>query len=451
MIAKIDNNVYVARRRKLLEMMRAAGGGVAVLATADEQQRNRDNDFPFRPDSYFYYLTGFDEPQAVLVLRAGGEQMTSTLFCRAKDPAKEIWDGLRLGPQDAPKTLQLDEAYPVGELVERLSPWLINQPQIWWPFAVTPGLDTQISTLLGRTKQQARNGQCGPARAIDLCQYLDEQRLIKDEHEIRIMQAAANIAASAHQRAMHVCRPGMREYHLEAELLHEFRRHGSQYPAYTSIVASGANACILHYRAGDAELRDGELCLIDAGCELHMYASDITRTFPVNGRFSPAQRDLYDLVLAAQRAAMQQVKAGNRFTDPHEAATNTLIEGMLALGLLDSNEHGKPEDVLRSGAYKQFYMHRTGHWLGMDVHDCGDYGEGPPAAGSERPSRLLQAGMVLTVEPGIYVRPDPKVPEKYWNIGIRIEDDALVTAKGAHVLSADIPVSAKEIETIMRP
>jgi Xaa-Pro aminopeptidase len=307
-----------------------------------------------------------------------------------------------------------------------------------------------------------------PGSQHDLCKVLDEMRLVKDKHEIDILRRAGQISAGAHVRAMQTSaamlrsgfKGGPREYHLEAELLHEFRRHGSEFPAYTSIVAAGANACVLHYRAGDAELKAGDLCLIDAGCELGGYASDITRTFPANGQFTPAQRTLYDIVLAAQYAAVAATKAGKRFTDPHVAATRVLIEGMLETGLLPKAKHGKVDDVLASGAYRQFYMHRTSHWMGMDVHDCGDYTEPTGKATRQtdalgqdvrrKPSRILQPGMVLTIEPGLYVRPAKGVPKEFWNIGIRIEDDALVTTKSCELLTRGVPVDADEIEALMR-
>jgi len=293
-------------------------------------------------------------------------------------------------------------------------------------------------------------------------------RLVKYSHEIAILRRAGKISAGAHVRAMQTSaamlrdgvQGGLREYHLEAELLHEFRHHGSQFPAYGSIVAAGANACVLHYRAGDTALKGGELCLIDAGCELDGYASDITRTFPANGKFTPAQRTLYDIVLAAQKAAIAVTRPGKRFTDPHDAATRVLVQGMLDTGLLPRTKHGKVDDVLKSGAYRQFYMHRTGHWMGMDVHDCGDYTEPrskatlqTDALGQQemrKPSRILRAGMVLTIEPGIYVRPAKGVPKEFWNIGIRIEDDALVTAKGCELLTRGVPVDADAIEALMR-
>jgi Xaa-Pro aminopeptidase len=294
-----------------------------------------------------------------------------------------------------------------------------------------------------------RAGVTAPSAAIDIRVILNEMRLVKDAHETAIMQRAADITAEAHARAMRCSRAGLREYHLEAELLHEFRRNGSQFPAYGSIVAAGPNACVLHYRAGDAELRNGELVLIDAGCELDSYASDITRTFPVNGKFSGPQKTLYEIVLDAQYAAIAATRPGARFTDGHDAALKVLAQGMLDTGLLDKNKVGSPDDVIANGDYRQIYMHRTGHWLGMDVHDVGDYRD-PAPAGTEKPWRTLAPGMVLTIEPGIYVRPAEGVPDAFWHIGIRIEDDALVTTDGCDILTRKAPKTVAEIEAVMK-
>ena len=457
--------IYEKRRAAVARALKTAGGGIALLPTAPELARNRDSDFAYRHDSYFYYLTGFSEPGAWLVIAASGH---STLFCRPKDLEREIWDGIRLGPKAAPGALGVDGAFSVDTLEEKMPLLLQNQKAVWYPFATHAGLETQVDGWLGKVRARIRFGAECPESQHDLCRVLDEMRLFKDAHEVAILKRAGKISAGAHVRAMQTSaamlrKPvpgGLREYHLEAELLHEFRRHGSQWPAYTSIVAAGANACVLHYRAGDAELKDGDLCLIDAGCELDGYASDITRTFPANGKFTPAQRTLYDIVLAAQDAAVKVTKPGKRFMDPHDAATRVLAQGMLDTGLLDKKKHGKVDDVLASGAYRQFYMHRTGHWMGMDVHDCGDYTEPGSRPREERdalgqtvmrkPSRILRPGMVTTIEPGIYVRPAKGVPKEFWNIGIRIEDDALVTAKGCELLTRDVPVKADEIEALMR-
>ncbi len=461
----INPRIYEKRRAVVARALKAAGGGIALLPTSPELARNRDSDFPYRHDSYFYYLTGFTEPGAWLTIDASGK---STLFCRPKDMEREIWDGIRLGPKAALAALGIDQAFSVETIDKTMPQLLANQRAVWFPFATHKGLETQVDGWLNQVRAKVRLGAECPGSQHDLCRVLDEMRLVKDKHEINILRRAGQISAGAHVRAMQTSaamlrtgfKGGPREYHLEAELLHEFRRHGSEYPAYTSIVAAGANACVLHYRAGDAELKAGDLCLIDAGCELGGYASDITRTFPANGKFTPAQRTLYDIVLAAQYAAVAVTKAGKRFTDPHDAATRVLIEGMLDVGLLPKTKHGKVDDVLASGAYRQFYMHRTSHWMGMDVHDCGDYTEPTGKATRQtdalgqdvlrKPSRILQQGMVLTIEPGLYVRPAKGVPKEFWNIGIRIEDDALVTVKGCELLTRGVPVDADEIEALMR-
>jgi Xaa-Pro aminopeptidase len=459
-----SHTLYAQRRARLAAQL--GPGGIAIVPTAPEQQRNRDSDFLFRHDSYFYYLTGFTEPNAWLVLTAEGE---STLFCNPKDAEREVWDGLRLGPEAAPGALGVTAAFSTAELDTRLPKLLENRSAVWYPFATHQGLAGRVNEWLQPVRARVRFGAMCPEQQRDLCGPLDEMRLIKDAHEQDIMRRAAQISATAHIRAMQrsaaMLRAGqdVREYHLDAELLFEFRQQGSQYPAYGSIVAAGANACILHYRADAAPIRDGELVLIDAGCELDGYASDITRTFPANGKFTGPQRTLYDLVLASQEAAVAATKAGARFNDPHDATVAVLAQGMLDIGLLDKNKVGNAQDVIANRSYFPFYMHRTGHWLGMDVHDCGSYIE-PSELGQvkerkdalsgetikDRPSRILRSGMVLTIEPGIYVRPGEGVPEPFWNIGIRIEDDAIVTATGCELISRGVPVSADEIEALMR-
>ena len=457
-------SIYAQRRARLAAQLGA--GGIAILPTAPERPRNRDSDYLYRHDSYFYYLTGFTEPGAWLVLTAEGQ---ATLFCQPKDLEREIWDGYRLGPEAAVAQLGLTDAHSTAELDARLPRLLENRRQVWFPFATHAGLAARVEGWLNQVRARVRYGALCPQQQGDLCALLDEMRLIKDEHELAIMRRAGSISAGAHVRAMQtsarMLRAGqeVREYHLEAELLHEFRRHGSQYPAYGSIVAAGANACVLHYRADRAPVRAGDLVLIDAGCELDGYASDITRTFPADGRFSGPQRALYDLVLASEKAAIAATRAGARFTDPHDAAVAVLAQGMLDVGLLDKNKVGSAQDVIEKRAYFQFYMHRTGHWMGMDVHDCGSYVEPgevgqvserkDPLSGElilNRPSRILRAGMVLTIEPGIYVRPAPGVPEAFHHIGIRIEDDALVTDAGCELMTRGVPVAADEIEALMR-
>ena len=456
--------MYAQRRARLAAQLGA--GGIAIIPTAREQQRNRDSDFLFRHDSYFYYLTGFTEPNAWLVLSAEGE---ATLFCQPKDTEREIWDGIRLGPDAAPAALGVQRAVSVSELDAQLPKLLENRSTVWFPFATHPGLESRIEGWLQPVRARVRFGALCPDQQRDVCALLDEMRLVKDAHELDIMRRASSISAHAHIRAMQrsaaMLRAGqeVREYHLDAELLHEFRQHGSQYPAYGSIVAGGANACVLHYRADQGLIRDGELVLIDAGCELDGYASDITRTFPANGRFTGPQRDLYELVLASQEAAVAATQPGSRFVDPHNATVAVLAQGLLDLGLLDKHKVGGVQDVIANRNYFQFYMHRTGHWLGMDVHDCGSYVEPSeighfserkdPLSGEtikDRPSRILRPGMVLTIEPGLYVRPAEGVPEQFHNIGIRIEDDAVVTADGCELITRDVPVNPDEIEALMR-
>ena len=456
--------LYRQRRDRVARQL--GPGAIAIIPTAPERPRNRDTDFLYRHDSYFYYLTGFAEPGAWLVLTGDGQ---STLFCQPKDLEREIWDGIRLGPEAAPAALGVDAAYSVAELGQRLPRLLENTSTVWYPFATHPGLESRVDGWLQKVRARVRYGALAPEAQRDLCGILDEMRLIKDAHELDLMRRAARISAGAHIRAMQrsaaMLRAGqdVREYHLDAELLHEFRQHGSQYPAYGSIVAAGANACVLHYRADTAAIRDGELVLIDAGCELDGYAADITRTFPANGQFTGPQRTLYELVLASQQAAIDATKPGARFTDPHEATVKVLTQGMLDLGLIDKHQHGTLEDAIQNRAYFAHYMHRTGHWLGMDVHDVGSYVEPgevgqvserrDPLSGEvikDRPSRILRPGMVLTIEPGLYVRPSEQVPKEFWNLGIRIEDDAVITDAGCDLITRDVPVDPDEIEALMR-
>ncbi len=460
-----NTTIYAQRRAALARQL--GPSGVAILPTAPEQPRNRDSDFLFRHDSYFYYLCGFTEPHAWLVITGDGR---SALFCQPKDLEREIWDGLRLGPEAAPRQLGVDVAFSVAELDAKLPAMFDGRDAVWYPFATHKGLEARIDGWLGALRARVRYGTLCPQQQCDLCGVLDEMRLVKDAHEQAVMRRAGQISAGAHIRAMQrssqMLRAGqeVREYHLDAELLHEFRRHGSQYPAYGSIVAAGANACVLHYRADAGLVRRGELVLIDAACELDGYASDITRTFPANGTFSGPQRTLYEIVLASQEAAVAATQAGARFTDPHDAAVKVLAQGMLDVGLLDKNKVGNLQDVIEKRAYFAFYMHRTGHWIGMDVHDCGAYTE-PSELGQvstrqdaltgetikDRPARILRPGMALTIEPGIYVRPTEGVPEHFHNIGIRIEDDAIVTASGCELITRDVPVTVAGIEALMRP
>jgi Xaa-Pro aminopeptidase len=426
------------RRQRVLAHMREAGGGVAIIPTAREYPRNRDSHFPFRADSYFYYLSAFTEPESVLVLIAGDTDR-SLLFCREKDMDREIWDGFRWGPAMAADHFGFDEAHPIGEFDRRITDLLGDQPAVFFSMGQDADWDHRVISALGRVREQARAGITAPASITDIHGLLDDMRLVKDSHEIATMRRAAQISCDAHRRAMRAAAPGRHEYEIEAELLHAFRHAGSQAPAYSSIVASGPNACVLHYVSNDRQMRDGDLLLIDAGCELDGYASDITRSFPVNGRFTGPQRDVYSLVLAAQQAAVDATRPGVEWNTPHDAAVAVLAQGMIDLGLLE----GTLDGVLESGDYRRFYMHRTGHWLGMDVHDAGDYKRG----GDWRP---LEAGMMLTVEPGCYIRPDDTVPEHFWHIGVRIEDDALLTDTGCELITADAPKAIDDIEALMR-
>jgi Xaa-Pro aminopeptidase len=439
---------FGARRRRLAEQMRARGGGVAVIATAPEVVRNRDTHYPFRPDSYFWYLTGFPEPEAVLVVDARTDAPRSILFCRDRNEEREIWDGRRYGPAAAAERFGFDEGRSIGTLDEAMPALLADAPVLYHPLAASERTDSAAQRWLAAVRAQARAGVGAPAAAWDVHTLLDEMRLLKDEHEAATMRRAARISAAAHVRAMRATAPGRYEYEIEAELLHEFKRNGSPFPAYGSIVAAGRNACVLHYHENDAVLRDGDLLLIDAGCEYDGYASDITRTWPINGRFSGPQRALYDVVLASQAAAIERTRPGARFMDPHDAAVRVLAQGLIDAGILQ----GSLDGVLESGSYRRFYMHRTGHWLGLDVHDCGSYREpGEHAhAGQDKPWRVLRPGMVTTVEPGLYVRAADDVPAAYHDIGIRIEDDALVTEQGCEILTGDVPKTAADIEALMR-
>lgn len=429
---------YSERRARLIERM---GTGVAVIATAPERARNRDTHYGYRHDSYFYYLTGFAEPEAVLVLIAG-DAPRSILFCRDKNEEREIWDGWRHGPDAAREKFGFDEAHSSTEFDLKLPELLADQPRLHFVIGEDPAWDQRMMAALNVVRAQVRAGRQAPSELLDVRLPLDDMRLIKDLHEQSLMRRAADISARAHRRAMQATRPGVMEYAVEAELLHEFRSGGSEAPAYGSIVAGGANACVLHYVSNDAELRDGDLLLIDAGCELHGYASDITRTWPVNGRFSGAQRDVYKLVLDAQQAAFAEVRPGARFIDYHDAAVRVLAQGMIDLGLLA----GTLDEVMDKGDYRRFYMHRTGHWLGMDVHDAGEY---RPRGGGPNEWRALEPGMVLTVEPGCYIRPADDVPEAFWNIGIRIEDDVIVTADGCDIYTEAAPKTVADVEAVM--
>lgn len=431
------NTLEFIRRR--ISLLQNIGDGIAIIPTSPELIRNRDSHYPYRFDSYFYYLTGFKEPEAVLVLIAGIEPQ-SILFCRDKDMEREIWDGFRYGADAAKAEFGFEQAYSISQLDALMPKLLANQSKLFFSLGADASWDARVTGWLNQVKAQVRSGVSAPDDIADVRKIVDEMRLYKSPDELDLMRRSANIAAAAHNRAMQKVRAGKMEYEIEAEFLHEFYRKGAQSPAYTSIVAGGANACTLHYNANNCELKDGDLLLIDAGCELDGYASDITRTFPVSGKFSAVQKDVYELVLAAQAAAIAQVNPSNHWNAPHDAALDILAQGFIDLKLCQ----GSKEAVLESGAYRQFYMHRTGHWLGLDVHDAGEYKD------KHGDWRMLQAGMTLTVEPGCYIRPADNVPQHLWNIGIRIEDDVLVTQHGCEVLTASAVKAVADIENLMK-
>ncbi len=435
MMTMLNPAIYASRRSRLIKQMQR---GIAVIPTAPEVLRNGDAHYAYRYDSHFHYLTGFDEPEAVLVLVAGTTPQ-SILFCREKDVEREIWDGYRHGPDGAKEFFGFDAAFPIAQLDDKLTELMGNQPALFHPLGKNAAWDDRILALRARVQAQVRSGITAPNEIHDIRMLLDEMRLIKDDDELATLRRAAAISAAAHIRAMRATRPGKMEYEIEAALLHEFRNSGAQAPAYTSIVAGGANACVLHYISNNAPLKDGDLLLIDAACELDGYATDITRTFPVNGKFSAAQKDVYEMVLAAQAAAIAAARPGAHWNEPHDAAVRVLAQGLIDLKLCS----GSVDAVLESESYKRFYMHRTGHWLGMDVHDVGAY----KLEGNWRP---LQPGMVLTVEPGCYIRPADDVPQAFWNIGIRIEDDVAITMQGCEVLTAAAPKTVAAIEELMK-
>lgn len=426
----------MARRQQLLAQL---VDGVAIVPTAPEQVRNRDTHHPYRFDSYFWYLTGFPEPEAVLVLVGDPVAPQSILFCREKDVEREVWDGFRYGPEAARAAFGFDAAYPIGELEMRLPDLLANRASLWHSLGVAPEWDRRLGTILNGLRGAARKGQRPPRSVHDLNSALDAMRLIKDATEVDLLRQSCQIAAAGHVAAMRAARPGQAEYELEAELAYVFRRRGADAHAYPPIVASGVNACVLHYTANNRTMGEHSLVLIDAGCEVQGYAADITRTFPVGGRFSGPQRDAYEIVLAAQAAAFAAIRPGAAFIDYHVAAVRVLAQGMIDLGLLT----GSLDGVIEAEAYTRFYMHKTGHWLGLDVHDAGDYKDGDAWA-------TLCPGMTLTVEPGLYIPLAADVPEHLHGIGIRIEDDVLVTATGLENLTAAAPKTVAEIEEVMR-
>ena len=426
---------FVRRRHELASAIKF---GIAVIPTAAERIRNKDAHFPYRFDSYFHYLTGFNEPESVVVV-IGGKPSRSILFCRAKHEEREIWDGFRYGPEEAKTQFNFDDTFAIDE-IDKILPQLIeNKDAIFTPIGIESNWDNKMMGWLNKTRSRAREGITAPASLIDVREILDEMRLIKDPDELNIMRRAAKISAEAHVNAMLATKPEKYEYEIEAELLYHFKKKGSQFPAYTSIVAGGKNACVLHYIENNAVLNDGDLLLIDAGCELDGYASDITRTFPVSGKFSGPQRMIYELVLDAQRAAMEATSRGNSWQAPHDAATKVLAQGFIDLKLC----HGSLDKVLENREYSRYYMHRTGHWLGRDVHDVGNYKD-------DGQWRSLEPGMVLTIEPGCYIRSAPDIPEQFWNIGIRIEDDAIVNQdSGCEIITSGVPKTINDIESLM--
>jgi Xaa-Pro aminopeptidase len=432
----MEQKEFARRRKQLMRMM--GPDSIAILPTNPEQSRNRDVDFPFRPDSDFYYLTGFAEPEAVAVLTPGRKHGEYLLFCRDRDPEMETWHGRRAGPEGVVERFGADDAFPISDIDDILPGLLESRDRVFYTMGATPDFDKRVIGWVNRIRSQSRAGKHAPEEFVSLEHFVHDMRLYKSRAEIKTMRQAANIAARAHKRAMQICEPGMMEYELEAEFLHEFRKAGGE-PAYPSIVGGGENACILHYTENNAPLNDGEVVLIDAGAEHDCYASDITRCFPVGGRFSKAQREIYELVLEAQLAAIEEVYPGNDWNAPHKAAVKVITRGLVKLGLLK----GRPAALIKEQAYRRFYMHRTGHWLGMDVHDVGDYKVGEAW-------RELEPGMVLTVEPGLYIPAHSKgVARKWWNIGVRIEDDVLVTRDGYDVLSKAAPKTVDEIEHLM--
>ena len=432
----MDSKEFTKRRKQLMRMM--GDGAIAVLPAAPQHIRNRDAEYPYRQDSDFQYLSGFPEPEAVIVLTPGRKHGEYILFCRERDPLMETWNGRRAGPEGACELYGADDAFPISDIDDILPGLLEHRERVYYTMGFSTEFDQRVMGWVNQIRRQVRAGSRTPDEFISLEHLLHDMRLYKSRAELKALRSAMAISATAHQRAMRTCRPGLMEYQIEAEYLHEFRKQGAV-PAYSPIVGGGANSCILHYVENSMALNDGELLLIDAGAEVECYAADITRTFPVNGSFSKPQRAVYEVVLAAQQAAIARIKPGNHWNDPHDAAVRVLTEGLVELGLLK----GKVRQLIKDQDYRRFYMHRTGHWLGMDVHDVGDY-----KVGGEW--RVLEPGMVMTVEPGLYIPAGSKgVAKKWWNIGVRIEDDVLVTAKGCEILTIATPKSIEAIEALM--
>lgn len=431
----MNSREFARRRKNLMQMM--GTGGIAILPAAPVRTRTRDVEYRFRQDSDFYYLTGFDEPSAVAVLAPGRDNGEYLMFCRERDPERERWDGRRLGPDGTVEHRGADDAFPIDDIDDILPGIIESCERVYYTMGLYPDFDSRIADWINSLRSKMNRGVHTPQEFVALDHLLHDMRLYKSRAEISAMRKSAKVAVSAHKRAMKATRPGMYEYEIEAEFIHEFRKHDARY-SYSPIVGGGVNACTLHYVDNSALLEDGDLLLIDAGCELDYYASDITRTFPVNGRFTPEQRAVYEIVLEAQLAAIDKTRDGNHWNDPHDAAVKVITRGLKKLGLLD----GTLPKLIRDEAYREFYMHRTGHWIGMDVHDVGDY-----KVGDEW--RLLEAGMVTTVEPGIYIGGGRKIPKRWRNIGIRIEDDVAVTRNGPDVLTKGLVKDPDDIESLM--
>ncbi|MGI0116093.1 Xaa-Pro aminopeptidase [Zooshikella sp. RANM57] len=435
---KITAVEYKHRRSALMAEMEA--NSIAILPSAPLQPRNRDVEHPYRQDSDFYYLTGFTESESVLVLIPGRTHGEAVLFCQEKDPEKELWEGRRAGQEGAVANYGMDDAFPINDIDEILPGLIEGRSRVYYAIGANEVFDRRLMGWIKSIKSKTKQGAQPPGEFIALENILHEQRLFKSDVEIAVMTEAGEISAKAHLRAMRACRPGLYEYQLEAEILHEFMHAGARFAAYPSIVGGGENACILHYTNNDCQLKDGELILIDAGCELDHYAADITRTFPVNGRFSEEQRAIYDLVLTAQLEAIEAIKPGTVFNHIHDITVRVITEGLVKLGILT----GDVNKLIEDEAYKPFYMHKSSHWIGMDVHDVGDY----RIAGQWRD---LEPGMVLTIEPGIYIAPDNmEVDSKWQGIGVRIEDDVVVTETGHTVITSAVPKQVHEIEALIQ-
>ena len=438
-IPTIGKREFERRRRELMSQMEA--DSIAILPSANTLIRNRDAEFKFRQDSDFHYLSGFNEPDSVLVLVPGRKHGQCLFFCRERDPERELWDGYREGPEGLCERFGADDAFPITDIDDILPGLMEGRERLYYSMGKRPEFDKRVMDWVNVLRSKARSGAHPPGEFLDLDHLLHDMRLYKSAAELRVMKEAADISAAAHTRAMRFCRPGLMEDQLEAEYLHEFASQGAQAAAYNSIVGAGKNACILHYVENNAMIRDGDLVLVDAGCELNCYASDITRTFPANGRFSKEQQALYEIVLNAQLAAIETIKPGSHWNHSHDETVRVITQGLLDLNILQ----GDLNTLIETEAYKPFYMHRAGHWIGMDVHDVGDYKV-------HDEWRVLEQGMVMTVEPGIYIAADNKdVAAKWRGIGIRIEDDVVVTADSYEVLSDGVVKSVDDIHRLMRP